>query len=139
MLYPDWTTLWNDWKNTYWPAYAWYESSGYSWATQAGVSGFNATGWSYLVGAVHNLYVCMEFLGGAGSEPFENSFGNNLWWFAHGSTLTMGDLLNTMLGAQFDELKQFVGIEDAYRSAIWDQPFNAQFYAALAAGFRSNL
>ncbi len=51
-------------------------------------------------------------------------------------TLNMDTLLNVMLTAEFEQLTQFVGISDAYRVAIWDQPFNAQFYAALAEGFR---
>lgn len=48
----------------------------------------------------------------------------------------MSALLGAMLTATFDQLTMFVGIEDAYRSAIWDSPFNAEFYAALARGFR---
>ena len=53
-----------------------------------------------------------------------------------GSSVTMDAILNAMLLATFDELTKFIGIEDAYRSAIWDQPFNAEFYGALANGFR---
>jgi len=53
-----------------------------------------------------------------------------------GGDVTMAAILTAMVTATYDELTQFVGIEDAYRSAIWDQPFNAQFYAALANGFR---
>ena len=61
-----------------------------------------------------------------------------LWNYlkTHAGTPTMGDILTAMLAAQYDELQSFIGIEDAYRSALWDQPFNAQFYAALANGFR---
>jgi hypothetical protein len=51
-------------------------------------------------------------------------------------SITMDDILNAMLIADYDQLQQFIGIEDAYRSALWDQPFNAEFYAALANGFR---
>ena len=53
-----------------------------------------------------------------------------------GGTVTMSAILSAMLAAQYDELQQFIGLEDAYRSALWDQPFNAEFYAALARGFR---
>jgi hypothetical protein len=139
MLYPNWNTLWNDWKNTYWPAYAWYENEGYGWLVQAGIDGFTPTGWTNLVGALHDLFVCMEFVGGSGSEPFEWAFGNNLWWFAHGGAVDMDAILNAMLTADISQLTMFVGIADAYRSAIWDQPFNAEMYAAIAAGFRSQL
>lgn len=53
-----------------------------------------------------------------------------------GAAFDMNTLLSTMLSADFDQLRVFVGILDAYRSALWDQPFNAEFYAALARGFR---
>lgn len=57
-------------------------------------------------------------------------------WPVLGAPPTMANILTAMLLAKYDELTQFVGIEDAYRSAIWEQPFNAEFYAALARGFR---
>jgi hypothetical protein len=53
-----------------------------------------------------------------------------------GGSVSMDSILNAMLLADYDQLQKFIGIEDAYRSAIWDQPFNAEFYAALANGFR---
>jgi len=53
-----------------------------------------------------------------------------------GGALDMDTLLTAMISATYEQLQSFIGIEDAYRSAIWDQPFNAQFYAALANGFR---
>lgn len=53
----------------------------------------------------------------------------------HAGTPVMGDILTAMLLAKYDELQKFIGIEDAYRSAIWGQPFNSEFYAALARGF----
>lgn len=55
-------------------------------------------------------------------------------WSAGGST--MDDILNAMLGATFVQLEKFIGIEDAYRVALWNAPFNAEFYAALARGFQ---
>lgn len=47
----------------------------------------------------------------------------------------MSTLLSTMLSADFEELRYFVGIVDAYRQAIWNKPFNAEFFAAIARGF----
>ena len=52
------------------------------------------------------------------------------------ATANMDTILNAMLQASFDQLTKFVGITDAFKSAIWDKPFNAEFYAALARGFR---
>lgn len=63
-------------------------------------------------------------------------FMENEYDYWGGDTLDMDAILNAMVSASYAQLTQFVGIEDAYRSAIWDQPFNSQFYAALANGFR---
>ncbi len=49
--------------------------------------------------------------------------------------LTMSDILNTMLKAESSDIKYFVGLTDAYRQSVWDKPYNAEFYAALARGF----
>lgn len=47
----------------------------------------------------------------------------------------MDGILNAMLAAEFEELQKFIGIVDAYRMSLWNKPFNAEFYAALARGF----
>ncbi len=49
--------------------------------------------------------------------------------------LTMAVLINTMLTANPAEVEYFVGLVDAYRQSIWNQPFNEEFFAALARGF----
>ncbi len=49
--------------------------------------------------------------------------------------LTMDSLLSTMLTATPEQLQYFVGLVDAYRQSLWNRPFNAEFYAALARGF----
>ena len=56
-------------------------------------------------------------------------------WSA-GGAVNMDDMLNAMLTASFNQLQKFIGIEDAYRVALWNAPFNADFYAALARGFQ---
>lgn len=53
-----------------------------------------------------------------------------------GGGATMDDILTAMLGAKFDQLQKFIGIEQAYMAAIWNAPFNGEYYAALARGFR---
>jgi hypothetical protein len=53
-----------------------------------------------------------------------------------GGAVTMDAILNVMLTASFANLQQFIGIEDAYRVALWNAPFNVDFYAALARGFQ---
>ena len=49
--------------------------------------------------------------------------------------LTMSKILAAMITADLDEYRRFIGIADAYRVALWNKPFNAEFYAALARGF----
>ena len=57
-------------------------------------------------------------------------------WPSNGNgEVSMDSILTAMLGAEFDELQKFVGLVDAYRVAIWNAPFNAELYAALARGF----
>jgi hypothetical protein len=53
-----------------------------------------------------------------------------------GGEVSMGKILSAMLVAEFDEFRDFIGIIDGYRVALWDQWFNVEYYAALARGFR---
>lgn len=49
--------------------------------------------------------------------------------------LTMSSIIIAMYGANRQEYTDFVGIEDAYRQALWNQPFNKAYFAELARGF----
>lgn len=59
----------------------------------------------------------------------------NTNWTGTGASVDMDAIINAMLAAKFNQLEKFIGIEDAYRVALWTAPFNADFYAALARGF----
>ena len=50
-------------------------------------------------------------------------------------TVDMDSILSAMITADFEDLQKFIGIVDAYRVALWNEPFNVDFYAALARGF----
>ena len=52
------------------------------------------------------------------------------------SAVTMDDIINAMLTADPSQVDYFIGLVDAYRVAIWDKPFNEEFYMALAEGFK---
>lgn len=54
-----------------------------------------------------------------------------------GGGVTMADILAEMMSASFEELTSFMGITQAYKVAVWDAPFNEEFYAALARGFKT--
>lgn len=98
------------------------------------------------LGLANSLELAAYQIGYAGAHfttelpSLRNDMRTVLYWintnWPTGGTVSMAAMLSAMLLANNDELTQFVGIEDAYRSAIWDQPFNAAFYAALANGFR---
>jgi hypothetical protein len=47
----------------------------------------------------------------------------------------MDTLLSAMTTAKYDQLKKFIGLVDAYRVAVWDAPYNEDFYASLARGW----
>ena len=53
------------------------------------------------------------------------------------AAVTMDDIINAMLTANPDQVDYFIGLVDAYRVAIWDKPFNEEFYRALAEGFKT--
>jgi len=53
-----------------------------------------------------------------------------------GGDVDMDAILTAMTTANFDQLQHFIGLVDAYRVALWNAPFNADFYAALARGFQ---
>lgn len=65
-------------------------------------------------------------------------YGECLYWAAQadGVDIDMDAIINAMLSASFDQLQKFIGLVDAYRVAIWNAPFNAEFYAGLARGFQ---
>lgn len=65
-------------------------------------------------------------------------YGECLYWASQegGNGVTMDAILSAMITASFDELQKFIGLVDAYRVAVWNAPFNADFYAALARGFQ---
>lgn len=49
--------------------------------------------------------------------------------------LTMDKITSVMITATDDEVKYFIGLIDAYRVGLWNKPFNAEYFAALARGF----
>jgi len=56
-------------------------------------------------------------------------------WPADGVGVDMDAILSAMAAAEPSEVTYFIGLVDAYRSALWDKPFNSDFFAALARGF----
>jgi len=134
MLYPDWGSAWAEWQPN-WDAYAYSQDTALYYIQQAGLHGFGAAGFSDLLNAIYQVYQAVNFTAGFTGDGFDGSYLNNLLYYSGKSTLDMDAIINAMLRADTDQLTKFVGIEDAYRSAIWLKPFNGEFYAALARGF----
>jgi len=74
------------------------------------------------------------------SSGFKGKLNTALTWindnWSAGGSVTMDEILNEMLSASFEQLTAFMGITQAYKVAVWDAPFNEEYYAALARGFR---
>ena len=73
------------------------------------------------------------------SESLVAQWRDALYWLDDNwpnGEVTMDAILNAMLLADFAQLTEWMGITDAYKIAVWNAPFNAEHYAALARGFR---
>lgn len=65
----------------------------------------------------------------------DRSFANEFITEAPEFELTMSAILSRMVSASFSEFQAFIGYIDGYRVALWNKPFNSDYYAALARGF----
>jgi len=51
--------------------------------------------------------------------------------------LTMLKLIAVMSVAMPDEIMTFICLEDAYRAALWDRPYNPEYFATMVRAFKS--
>lgn len=51
------------------------------------------------------------------------------------SEVTMDSILSVMVTAEQSQLRNFIGLVDAYRQSLWNKEFNAEYFAAIARGF----
>jgi len=49
--------------------------------------------------------------------------------------VTMASIISAMFSASNAELKDFIGLNDAYRQSLWNKPFDRAYWAAIARGF----
>jgi len=92
---------------------------------------------------------CADAIASAGFYGFYTNFATNtlvtqwrdaLYWLDDNwptNGVTMDAILSAMLTASSEQLTTWMGITDAYKVAVWDAPFNAEYYAALARGFKT--
>ncbi len=106
-----------------------------TWGAATTVAQLRSAG-STLFACVNNMFFALTDILDASGFTISGMFMSVKYAHDEGVPTDMDSILNAMLAADYDQLQSFIGIEDAFRSAIWDQPFNAEFYAALANGFR---
>ncbi len=88
---------------------------------------------------IRTEFGAMQGTWGLGTSTYPGRLLQILDYFAAnigGGDVTMSSILSAMMGATYEELTQFMGITQAYKVAVWDAPFNEEFYAALARGFK---
>jgi len=105
-----------------------------SWNSAGSVAALRSAG-ATLFACINNMFFALTNILNVSDWTISGMFQCIHYAGTATGSVDMDAILNAMLTADFDQLRQFVGIEDAYRSALWDQPFNAEFYAALARGF----
>jgi len=90
---------------------------------------------SYIMDAI---YALLSYYSGEGVFNYNcyNALKAGSDYTNGGGAVNMDSILSAMITATFEQLQKFIGIEDAYRVALWNAPFNAEFYAALARGFQ---
>lgn len=140
MPYSDFTTAWNDWTTEL----AGCKTNWNSLNTEIPLvrsSGSVFTLANRTANALEYVRDCIMLHIGNGFASLSTSSIPHYMavYYAHaeapGGGVTLDDIINEMLSATFEQLEKFIGIVDAYRIALWNAPFNADFYGALARGF----
>jgi hypothetical protein len=62
-----------------------------------------------------------------------HNYINDAWLDGFG----MLELIASMSKATPDELMTFICLEDAYRAALWDRPYNPEYFATMVRAFKS--
>jgi len=74
-----------------------------------------------------------------GDSSIQYSLYYALYWINNnwGVGITMLDLIAQMSIATPDEIMTFICLEDAYRAALWDRPYNPEYFATMVRAFKS--
>ena len=107
------------------------------WLITHSTSSFNQTYRDNIIGAFGALYQSLQYV------IYGNIVINTPYrvpWFlrncATAPPIDMNAILKAMLGATYEQVKYFVGYEEAYKVALWNEWYNYEFYASLARGFQ---
>lgn len=88
---------------------------------------------------IRTEWAAMQGSWGLGTSTYPGRLLQILDYFADnigGGGVDMASILTAMLAATAEEITQFMGITQAFKVAVWDAPFNEEYYAALARGFK---
>ncbi|GAI72283.1 unnamed protein product [marine sediment metagenome] len=80
-----------------------------------------------------NVYPGFQF-----SDPDQSPIVESIYWANKDvptAEVTMRAILDEMFTASDYELMQFIALVDAYRQSLWNKPFDANYWAAVARGF----
>lgn len=102
-------------------------------------SAFNLAWRTHVALSISNLRYAVEYLIHCNTlerHPLRLPYYLENCIAAEPPALTMDDILSAMVTATPEQVMYFVGLADAYRVSVWDMPFNEEFYAALARGFK---
>lgn len=108
--------------------------------TWTALKGYTASFAEQICAAVN--YVIMDGDWGYGSNQsafnalLNTSFACKFITAAQVPDPTMQSIIDTMFLANPTQVSSFVGLMDAYRQSIWNMPFNAEMWAAIARGFQ---
>lgn len=136
--YPDFNTAWADW-NTWIKADvedSWLYAD--TALGNASLEGFTDLGFAYLWDAVaYTLYMIFSHamqLDGLYEDSAHSACVYKAW--SEAGATDMDGIINAMLAAKSEEITKFIGLEQAFMAAIWNAPYNHEYYSALARGFR---
>lgn len=115
------------------------------WTYAQNVQVYNAAGpyftaIDYTQMALHSCYwLFYNILNTEAATVDQSYYYESFYWAAQeptGATITMQAIINAMFLANKTQVSSFVGLMDAYRQSIWNMPFNAEMWAAVARGFQ---
>lgn len=89
---------------------------------------------SYIQQAANHIF--------SGTSGFKTDLSLALWWLDNYTssppyTLTMLKLLTAMAVPTADEFMTFIALTDAYKTALWDKSYNAEYYATFVRFFKT--
>lgn len=139
--YSNFTSAYNAQRSKWASARTWWVNSNIrlNFATDERLAGDALESLKWTISAIWDTNDAIKYLADFFTTDYlQSDFMECFYWAnkdVEAPEFDMDTLLSTMVSADNDQLKYFIGIVDAYRQSIWNKPFNAEFFAAIARGF----